>query len=110
MGWPGSSIRKIKPFTLHHQSVMEGDKEHASTGAPPPPSYEEAAFRMFGLVRFLYTSWQSSTCHSQFVIIAQCHCITASSYPFAARTGNRTYSRIVLKASYSCFIHWDDSC
>lgn len=29
---------------------MEDDKERASASAPPPPSYEEAAFRMFGLV------------------------------------------------------------
>ncbi|KAI8583168.1 hypothetical protein K450DRAFT_224520 [Umbelopsis ramanniana AG] len=29
---------------------MEDDKERASASAPPPPSYEEAAFRMFGLL------------------------------------------------------------
>lgn len=31
---------------------MEDDKGRASTGAPPPPSYEEATYRMFGLVGF----------------------------------------------------------
>ncbi|GAB5587348.1 hypothetical protein Unana1_02248 [Umbelopsis nana] len=41
---------------------MEDDKGRASTGAPPPPSYEEATYRMFGLLNA--TAGQPAHIHS----------------------------------------------